>query len=129
MKTLLLFCSFIVISCISYATGDNSCSTCSFVGTVVDAATGKPVCNVVIVAKGAGLDSEQKAVTDEQGQYKLPTLPSGTYTLRFEKNHYKSVEKRNLVVKKDPAKLNVELLMRDEQAEDYHNWLLKIDFL
>jgi len=124
MKTLLLIYILGTFSSICFASGND----CSFTGTVLDAASGKPMADVTIVAKGAALNNEQKVVTDEQGQFTIP-LPAGTYTLRFEKNNYKPVEKKNLIVKKNPAKLNIELLLDENKEEDHHNWLLRIDFL
>ena len=82
--------------------------------------------DVVIVAKS--VTAEQKVITDQKGQFVIPSIPDGTYTLRFEKNNYKSVEKKNLVVKNNTAKMNVQLSV-DDKEEDYHNWLLKVDFL
>ena len=82
--------------------------------------------DVLIVAKS--LAGEQAVTTDNKGQFVIPSIPDGTYTLRFEKNNYKAVEKRNVVVKNNTAKLNVQLIV-DPQEDDYHNWLLKIDFL
>lgn len=121
---LLLLSNLLLLSCISYATVKNPCS--SFSGIVVDAVSGKPMADVVIVAKS--IAGEQKVVTDQKGQFTIPSLPDGTYTLRFEKNNYKAVERRNVVVKNNAAKVNVQL-SADEKEEDYHNWLLKIDFL
>ena len=129
MKTLLLFCIFGALTSVCFANKKRLCSDCSFTGIVVDATSKKPMADVIIVAKGASLSNEQKVVTDEQGQFAIPSLPAGTYTLRFEKNNYKPVEKKNLVVKNNSAKLNVELLVNDNKEEDHHNWLLKIDFL
>jgi len=82
--------------------------------------------DVIIVAKS--LTGEQKVITNEKGQFVIPSIPDGTYTLRFEKNNYKAVEKKNVVVKNISAKMNVQLLV-DDRDDDYHNWLLKIDFL
>jgi len=125
MKTpLLLSILFIIFSCTCFASEKNPCS--SFSGIVVDASSGKPMADVVIVAKST--TGEQKVVTNEKGQFVIPSIPDGTYTLRFEKNNYKAVEKRNVVVKNNSAKVNVQLLV-DEKEDDYHNWLLKIDFL
>jgi hypothetical protein len=129
MKTLLLFCIFGTFGSICFANEKRLCSDCSFTGIVIDAMSKKPMADVTIVAKGASLNNEQKVVTDEQGQFSIPSLPAGTYTLRFEKNNYKSVEKKNLVIKNNSAKLNVELLVNENKEEDHHNWLLKIDFL
>src|SRR5437867_3753889 len=129
MKTLLLLCIFGTFSSICFATEKKICSNCSFTGIVIDATSKKPMADVTIVAKGASSNSEQKVVTDGQGQFTISPLPDGTYTLRFEKNNYKPLEKKNLVVKNNSAKLNVELLVNETKEEDHHSWLLKIDFL
>lgn len=123
MKAPLLLLS-ILLSCTCFASEKNPCS--SFSGIVVDANSGKPMADVVIVAKS--VTGEQKVVTDQKGQFVIPSIPDGTYTLRFEKNNYKSVEKKNVIVKNNTAKVNVQLSV-DDKEEDYHNWLLKIDFL
>ena len=127
MKTLLLFCLFSSFGIICLASAKGPGSEISFSGTVIDATSKKPVADVVVVAKGS--TSEQKFVTNQQGEFIIPSLPDGTYTFRFEKNNYKPVEKKNVIVKKNSAKFNVELLLDEDNDANYHNWLLKIDFL
>jgi hypothetical protein len=129
MKTLLLLCIFGTFGSVCLANGKRLCSDCSFTGIVIDGTSKKPMADVIIVAKGASSNNEQKVVTDERGQFSIPSLPAGTYTIRFEKNNYKPLEKKNLVVKNNSAKLNVELLVNENKEEDHHNWLFKIDFL
>ena len=125
MKTqLLLLCALIISSCTCFAAVNDPCS--SFSGIVIDGTSGRPMADVIIVAKS--LTGEQKVITNEKGQFVIPSIPDGTYTLRFEKNNYKAVEKKNVVVKNISAKMNVQLLV-DDRDDDYHNWLLKIDFL
>jgi 5-hydroxyisourate hydrolase-like protein (transthyretin family) len=126
MKTgLLLFFFVTFFSWKCFAFVKDPCS--SFSGLVVDA-TGKPMADVLIVAKS--VTGEQKVITDNKGEFIIPSIPDGTYTLRFEKNNYKAVEKRNVIVRNNTAKVNVQLSADDkEKDDDYHNWLLKIDFL
>jgi len=112
----------------AFAEGNPVCVSCAFTGTVVDASTKKPLADVVIIAKDTENGDEQKFLTDDLGQYKIPSLPTGTYTIRFEKNNYKAVEKKNLTVKKTSSKINVELVYDDEE-EDHHNWLPKYDII
>jgi len=127
MKTLLLSCLFASLSAISFASEKNPCSDYAFSGIVIDG-SGKPMADVIIVAKSSV--GQQKVVTDEQGQFKISCLPEGTYTLRFEKNNYKPVEKKNMVVaKNNSSKLNVQLLPDEAKDENSHSWLLKIDFM
>ena len=129
MKSLLIGFIFTTFSFICFASENKVCGDCSFTGTVTDAVTKKPIADVVIIAKGISINGEQKVVTDELGQYKILSLPTGSYTLRFEKDNYRPIEKRNLVVKKTSSKLNVELISEDDVDEDHHTWILRSDFM
>jgi len=129
MKNIFICFFLLLCSHISFASEKTSCTDCSFTGIVVDANTRKPVADVMIIARGIETGDEQKFSTDQQGQYKIPALRAGTYTIRFEKDNYKAIEKKNLIVKKTSAKLNVELVLEDGNEEDHHNWLLKFDII
>lgn len=132
MKNIIICFLLLLSTKITLASGSKDCTTCIFTGTVIDASTKKPVTDVMVIARGIETGDEQKFTTDQHGQYKIPTLPAGTYTIRFEKPSYKAVEKRNLSVKKASAgvKLNVELINDDEdQEEDHHNWVPKYDII
>ena len=59
-------------------------TTSVITGTVIDAATKKPVADVVVTATSPSLQGEQMVVTDASGHYRIPQLPPGIYTLRFE---------------------------------------------
>src|SRR5689334_10118849 len=122
MKTLLLLSILGTFSTVCFASVSGPGSESSFSGIVVDAASKKPMADVVVVAKSSS--SEQKFVTNEHGEFSIPSLPDGIYTLRFEKNKYKPVEKKNVILKKNSAKFNVELLLDENKDEDYHDWLL-----
>lgn len=129
MKNIFICLLFLSCTQICFATETKSCSGCAFSGTVVDANTKKPVADVMVIARGQESGDEQKFTTDQYGQYKIPSLPAGTYTIRFEKSNYKPVEKRNMAVKKlsQSAKLNIELILNEDEGgeEDHHNWLPK----
>lgn len=99
---------------------------CSFSGTVVDAASKKPVANVTIVARG--IKRIQKFITNEQGQFRIPVSADSTYTFTFEKSDYKPVEKKNIVIKDNAANVSIELLQKENGIENHHNWLLKVNF-
>ena len=124
MKNIII--CFLLVACaqICYATENKSISGTIFSGTVVDASTKKPVADVLIIAHGQESGDDQKFTTDQHGQYKIPSLPVGTYTIRFEKINYKPVEKKNVSVKKTSVntKLNIELIDEDESEEDHHTW-------
>jgi outer membrane receptor protein involved in Fe transport len=80
-------------------------------GTVVDAATKAPVADVVVTATSPSLQGEQVVVTDGSGLYRVPQLPPGTYSLRFEKETYRPYSRTSIEVGADRTlRLNVELL-------------------
>ena len=65
-------------------------------GTVVDASTHSPVPNVVVTATSPSLQGEQVVLTDETGTYRVPQLPPGTYTMRFEREDYRPFAKEGI---------------------------------
>ena len=80
-------------------------------GTVVDASTKAPVPDVVVTATSPNLQGEQVAVTDSTGTYRIPQLPPGTYSLRFEKETYKPYSRGAIALDVDRTlRLNVDLL-------------------
>lgn len=81
------------------------------VGTVVSADGKKPVGDVVVTATSPNLQGEQTVVTDEQGQYRIPQLPPGTYSLRFEKDGFKPFNRGDIQLRLNRTiRVNVELL-------------------
>jgi hypothetical protein len=80
-------------------------------GNVIDSSTRAPVADVVVTATSPGLQGEQVVVTDATGLYRVPQLPPGTYTLRFEKETYRPYTRTGIDVAADRTlRLNVELL-------------------
>ncbi|WP_375768079.1 mucoidy inhibitor MuiA family protein [Archangium gephyra] len=81
------------------------------VGTVVAADTKKPVMDVVVTATSPNLQGEQVVVTDAQGQYRIPRLPPGVYTLRFDKEGFRPYERPDIQLRLDRTiRVNRELL-------------------
>jgi Carboxypeptidase regulatory-like domain len=70
-------------------------------GTVVDAATAKPIAGAVVRAASPQLQGEQLVVTDSTGTYRLPQLPPGVYTLRFGKEKYQSDSRGDIALNAD----------------------------
>ena len=80
-------------------------------GNVLDASTPRPVADVVVTATSPALQGERVVVTDASGLYRVPQLPPGTYTLRFEKETYRPYTRTGIEVTADRTlRLNVELL-------------------
>jgi hypothetical protein len=86
-------------------------STSVLTGNVVDSSTKAPVADVVVTATSPSLQGEQVVVTDSTGLYRVPQLPPGVYTLRFEKESYRPFSRGGIDVAADRTlRLNVELL-------------------
>jgi hypothetical protein len=102
---LLLFSSLVAVR--AQAQG----ATAVLLGNVVDASTKAPVADVVVTATSPALQGEQVVVTDATGLYRIPQLPPGVYTLRFEKESYRPFSRSAIDVAADRTlRLNVELL-------------------
>ncbi|HEX5753751.1 MAG TPA: mucoidy inhibitor MuiA family protein [Archangium sp.] len=88
-----------------------SAGTSTIVGTVVTADTKRPVADVVVTATSPNLPGEQIVVTDAQGQYRLPQLPPGLYSLRFDKESFKPIHRSEIQLRQARTiRVNVELL-------------------
>ena len=85
--------------------------TSVLLGTVVDASNRQPVMDVVVTATSPALQGEQTVITDKSGQFRIPQLPPGVYTLRFDKESYRPFSRENIGLRLDySVRVNVELL-------------------
>jgi hypothetical protein len=83
----------------------------TLLGVVIDAQTRQPVPDVVITATSPSLPGEETVVSDAQGQYRIPFLPQGAYTLRFEKEQSKPYARSDIHLRGNSTlRINVELL-------------------
>lgn len=94
-----------LVSSLAFAQG-----TAVVTGIVNDAATGKPVPDVVITATSPALQGEEIVVTDSAGLYRMPQLPAGVYTLKLEKESYKPYSRTDITVRTDrTVRVNIQL--------------------
>ncbi len=99
----------VVVAGLSYGTAAYADSV--IVGQVVSAESKSPVSDVVVTATSPNLQGEQVVVTDAQGQYRIPQLPPGVYTLRFDKESFKPFSRSEVQLRLDRTiRVNVELL-------------------
>jgi outer membrane receptor protein involved in Fe transport len=99
----------VVVAGLSYGTAAYADSV--IIGTVVGADNKKPVADVVVTATSPNLQGEQVVVTDAQGQYRIPQLPPGVYTLRFDKESFRPFSRSEIQLRLDRTiRVNVELL-------------------
>jgi outer membrane receptor protein involved in Fe transport len=86
-------------------------------GTVVDASNQKPVADVTVTATSASLQGEEVSVTDSTGTYRLPQLPPGVYTLRFEKENFQPYSRAEITLRLNRTiRLNAQLLPDEFQT-------------
>jgi len=98
-----------VVMALSYGTVAHADSV--ILGTVLDAETRKPAPDVVVTATSPNLQGEQVVVTDAQGQYRIPQLPPGVYTLRFDKEAFLPFTRPDIQLRLDRTiRVNVQLL-------------------
>jgi outer membrane receptor protein involved in Fe transport len=100
------------------ATPAGAQGTSVLTGSVVDAATKKPVADVVVTATSPALQGEEVAVTDASGLYRLPQLPPGEYTVRFDREGYQPYARTGIFLRLETTvRLSVELLPEGLQEE------------
>jgi len=88
-------------------------------GTVRDAATRAPIADVVVTATSEALQGEQIVVTDGAGQFRIPQLPPGQYTIRLEKEAYKPSSRGGITVRVGSTiRVNTDLLPEAIKAEE-----------
>ncbi len=86
-------------------------------GTVVDASNQKPVADVVVTATSNALQGEEIAVTDATGTYRIPQLPPGVYTLRFEKESFQPYSRTEITLRLNRTiRLNAQILPDEFQT-------------
>ncbi|WP_163998749.1 mucoidy inhibitor MuiA family protein [Pyxidicoccus caerfyrddinensis] len=83
----------------------------TLLGTVVDTQSRKPVPDTVVTATSPNLQGEQTVVTDAQGNYRIPSLPPGVYTLRLEKEEFRPYARADIQLRPNRTiRVNVDLL-------------------
>ena len=87
-------------------------------GIVTDAATSKPVPDVVITATSSALQGEAVVVTDSSGLYRLGQLPAGVYSLKLEKESFKPYSRTDINVRTDrTVRVNIQLQPESVQGD------------
>ncbi len=80
-------------------------------GTVRDAATKAPVADAVVSVTSPSLQGEQTVLTDASGQYRVPNLPVGVYTLRLDKDAYRPFARGGIQIRLNTTiRVNSDLL-------------------
>ena len=62
-------------------------------GKVVDASSGQPLADVVVTATSPALQGDQTVVTDGSGNFRIPSLPPGEYTVLYEGDGFRPFDR------------------------------------
>ncbi|WAM27455.1 mucoidy inhibitor MuiA family protein [Myxococcus sp. NMCA1] len=80
-------------------------------GTIIDAQSRQTLSDVVVTATSSSSEAEHVTVTDAKGEYLLPRLPSGAYTVRYEREGYKPYARNSIQLRSSRTlRVNAELL-------------------
>lgn len=83
----------------------------TIIGTVTSVQSHQPLPDVIVTATSPNLQGEQTVVTDSQGNYRIPQLPPGSYTLRFQDDGFKPYARSDIQLRVNRTiRVNVELL-------------------
>jgi hypothetical protein len=101
----------VTVSVPAFAQGGGASSTGTIQGRVTDA-QGAVLPGVTVTATSSALLGQQTAVTTENGNYRFPAVPPGTYTLTYELTGFNTVKREGIQIALGfTANINVELAL------------------
>jgi len=88
-------------------------------GKVTDASTKRPLVEVVVTASSPALQGEQTVLTDKSGAFRIPNLPPGDYTLRYEADTFRPYARSGIALRATiTLQVDAELLPETLKAEE-----------
>src|SRR5881397_2238347 len=93
----LLFLAALFIGLAATATSSLAQTTASIKGTVTDA-SGAAVAGAKITVKNASLGIERTTETNDSGDYEVPALPPGTYSVDVSKEGFQKQKANSVVI-------------------------------
>jgi hypothetical protein len=116
---LLLFAALLIFASLPKPAFAQTAGTGVLTGTVIDAAEKKPIADAIVTATSPDLQGEQVVVTDSSGFFRIPDLPTGVYSLRFEKDAFKGGSREGITLRAEATlRVNIELLPEQLKAEE-----------
>jgi hypothetical protein len=96
-------------------------------GSVVDAATRKPVQGVIVSICTAKCQERKEVTTDASGSFKVPQMPTGEVTIVLEKKGYKTYRREGVMLKEGMSiKLNMDMRSEEEVEQDVFHPLMRM---
>ncbi|ATB31447.1 TonB-dependent receptor [Melittangium boletus DSM 14713] len=115
VRRVLAWCVLLLL----WGTSAGAQGTAVLVGRVSNAADKKPLQDAVVTATSPSLQGEQVVVTDASGEYRVPQLPPGVYTLRVEREGFRILTRSDIQLRIDRTiRFNVELLPEQGLSEE-----------
>jgi outer membrane receptor protein involved in Fe transport len=91
----------------------------TLIGAIVDASSHRPLPDVVVTATSPALQGEQTVVTDSSGSFRIPNLPPGEYTLRYEADTFRPYSRSGIQLRAGiTLRVDAELLPETLKAEE-----------
>ncbi|WP_164018557.1 carboxypeptidase-like regulatory domain-containing protein [Pyxidicoccus trucidator] len=113
-----VLCGLLLLAVPTVALAEAGTGSSVLTGTVIDSESRLPVAEVVVVATSPALPDERTAVTDARGNYLIPRLPPGGYTLRFERELYVSHVRADIQLReKRTLRVTAELVLEARREE------------
>jgi hypothetical protein len=80
-------------------------------GNVIDAENNQPIAEALVTVTSPALQGEQFVITDSAGFYRVPSLPPGIYTVRADKDRYRSYQQADISLRAaTTVRLNLAML-------------------
>ncbi|WP_338733243.1 TonB-dependent receptor domain-containing protein [Mangrovimonas cancribranchiae] len=116
MKHVLLFCAFIITIASSAQNSVNALfKDGTITGKVIDAALKEPMPYVTIVIKNTSGKTITGTITDDNGNFKISSIPEGNIIVNIQFIGYKTVTK-NITINKDNFRINLGDIYLEEEA-------------
>jgi outer membrane receptor protein involved in Fe transport len=93
--------------------------TAVITGKIINSADKKPLQDAVVTVTSPSLQGEQMVLSDASGQYRIPQLPSGNYTIRVDADGFRPYSRGDIQLRIDRTiRFNVEMLPEGGLSED-----------
>lgn len=100
-------------------TGAMAQGSAVIIGRIINSADKKSLQDAVVTATSPSLQGEQVVVSDASGEYRIPQLPPGIYTLRVDMEGFRPYVRSDIQLRLDRTiRVNVELLPEAGLSEE-----------
>jgi hypothetical protein len=88
-------------------------------GTIIDGVDKRPLADVVVIATSSSVQGQQIVTTDASGYYRIPDLPSGLYSITFEREQFRPYTRDTVNLPASATiRVNAVLFRLDAAAEE-----------